>query len=515
MKTNLRGKARYLALALPFLITVLFFLHRYYSYDPQASTHRVSPANHEPNDFWVEFFSRLEAARPAAAPIEFEGKAPVENWEPDIDHARANIINMTSEDEAALRVSHRGFITELPAFARHLPYDAETTGIVTTAGAPNFGQVVTMVLMVRQSGSELPIHVVLDSSTRLMDDLCMETLRSLNVTCIYLSDVWAGITPHPPKFSLYQWKILSILASPFQNVLFLDADLLPVHNPDAIFEPGSEPFASTGLITWPDFWTPSASRLFYAIAGDVEVPPLTSRTSSESGMMVIDKARHPDTLLLAAYYNYYGADYYYALLSQHGPGEGDKETFLQAALVLEALYKKRGSGYAPTHWMTNNSNGKRKKGYWDVKTLPKVHGRTSKGEWKGMFMQQMDPMEDYRVVMAATKELNEADYYTDSSFLATVGNLTKGIEPDPTRYMFYHHNGVKLDFTKILEPDNPIVALDEEGKFQRLWGEPDWIIKNTGRDVERQLWREATKVWCRTPLKKVCQKMKDIYVYLY
>ncbi|KAK7679537.1 Golgi alpha-1,2- mannosyltransferase [Cerrena zonata] len=38
------------------------------------------------------------------------------------------------------------------------------------------------------------------------------------------------------------------------------------------------------------------------------------------------------------YYNYYGPDYYYPLLSQGAAGEGDKETFIAAAHKLKLPY---------------------------------------------------------------------------------------------------------------------------------------------------------------------------------
>lgn len=47
--------------------------------------------------------------------------------------------------------------------------------------------------------------------------------------------------------------------------------------------------------------------------------------------MMIDKEKHFRSLVLAMYYNYYGPNYYYPLLSQGAAGEGDKETFIAAA----------------------------------------------------------------------------------------------------------------------------------------------------------------------------------------
>jgi alpha 1,2-mannosyltransferase len=193
--------------------------------------------------------------------------------------------------EAKFRNSHSSFVGQLPLFASHLRYDANTTGIVTTAGVANFGQAISLVLMTRQAGSRLPIQIVLDSSSPWVDLVCAQTMPRFNATCLFMEDLWAGLGRLVPKFKEYQWKSISIVASTFQNVLFLETDCLPVRNLDPIFDQAAEPFTSAGFITWPDFWTPTSSPLFYKIAGDIDVPPLTSRPSSESGAIVYDKAR--------------------------------------------------------------------------------------------------------------------------------------------------------------------------------------------------------------------------------
>ncbi|KAK4234560.1 mannosyltransferase putative-domain-containing protein [Achaetomium macrosporum] len=414
--------------------------------------------------------------------------------------------------------SHGSFVHQLPLFANLLPFDANTTGIVTTAGLRSFGQVISLVLTTRRSGSRLPIQIMLDSSAPWVDKVCVDTMPRFDATCVFLEDEWAAI--------------VSIIASTFQNVLFLDADCLPVLNPGPIFDQGSEPFTSTGLITFPDFWISTVSPLFYKIAGGLEVPSVSSRSTSESGIIVFDKARHADTLLLAAYYNYNGPSHYYPMFTQHGAGEGDKETFLQAALVLEAL---RGQGVykQPTAWMKPGAGVK--KGYWDVKMFPSVHGRSEpRGKWRGMFIKQVDPMEDYRAVMAAiekaktsppeTKQLagraeQEADFLTNSTFLATLGTLK--LEHDVSRIMFFHHNGVKHDFTRITDSKSGIVATNAEGEYLRMWEKPDWIIHDFGRDVEKLLWQDSIEIYCQPEmaqfkqLRKVCAKMQTIYEKVY
>ncbi|KAK0621795.1 mannosyltransferase putative-domain-containing protein, partial [Bombardia bombarda] len=514
----------------------------------------------KPGSFWSDLFYYLEAVRPNANRVHVKPRQTPEwdsqNWRPDVSDARLDLIDMTKKDLRKFRNSHASYVqSAIPALAPRIPFVPFTSGVVTTAGAHNFGQVISMLLMLRYTNSTLPVQIMLDTTADWIDELCADLsgpIARLNATCIPLRDAWTDPAPgsSPPPWQLksgYQWKIMSIMASSFQSILFLDADALPILNPDGILAPGSQPFLSTGLITWPDFWTSTISKHFYAIAGPtpsglgITPPPLTSRTSSESGIIAIDKARHADTILLAAYYNYHGPGAYYPLLTQHSHGEGDKETLLQAALVLEALASK-GAYKPPTDWIvalkkkaatssseetTAKTIATTKKGYYDVKALPRVHGQSARDiGWRGMFMQQMDPMEDYRAVMAALETERQKSgaeegflptdaHYTDSRFLAATGNLS--ISQDVGRYMFWHHNGVKLNFMRVGEKSAEITAVDEKGRLIRLWGDPEWIIRYTGgRDVEMDLWRDSMEIWCRhTDFKGVCERMREVWEEVY
>lgn len=57
--------------------------------------------------------------------------------------------------------------------------------------------------------------------------------------------------------------------------------------------------------------------------------------TSETGMFMVNKSSHLKTLLLCLYYNVFGPQYYYPLLTQGSAGEGDKETFIAAAHVMK------------------------------------------------------------------------------------------------------------------------------------------------------------------------------------
>ncbi|AEO59965.1 glycosyltransferase family 71 protein [Thermothelomyces thermophilus ATCC 42464] len=380
--------------------------HQHHNNDDEDDDDNGDGRHDDVGGWWAEFFGRLESTRVTAGPVRVGEPGPSINWAPGINATRPDLIELSEDDVARFRASHAGFVDQLAEFASHLPYEADTTGIVTTTGVATFGQAVSLVLMARRAGSRLPIQIFLDSSSPWVDRLCAETMPRFDARCVSLEDTWGGVRGPVPELVRFQWKVVSIVGSSFQNVLFLDADCLPVRSPDAIFDRRSEPFASAGLVTWPDFWVTNTSPLFYRIAGDLDVPPVTARTSPESGMMAYDKARHADTLLLAAYYNYNGPDHYYPIFSQRGAGEGDRESFLQAALVLQAL-RKKGAYRPPTAWMRPGVGVR--KGYYDVKELPFVHGRSAKQAWRGMFMMQQDPMADYRAFTAVLEGEEEEE----------------------------------------------------------------------------------------------------------
>ncbi|KAL2151337.1 hypothetical protein VTH82DRAFT_6435 [Thermothelomyces myriococcoides] len=491
--------------------------------------------------WWTEFFGCLESTRVTARSVKVNGPGPSINWKPGTNATRPDLIELSEDDLARFRASHAAFIDQLAEFADRLPYEANTTGIVTTTGVATFGQAVSLVLTARRAGSRLPIQIFLDSSAPWVDWLCTETMPQFDARCVSLEDTWGGVEGAVPELVRFQWKVVSIIGSSFQNVLFLDADCLPVRSPDAIFDHGSEPFWSAGMITWPDFWVTNTSPLFYRVVAshdehDLDIPPVWGRASPESGVMAFDKARHADTLLLAAYYNFNGPRHYYPIFSQRGAGEGDRESFLQAALVLQALRKKGVYRPPPTTL--------RKKGsypYYDVKELPlcaRPHGEEG---LEGHVHDAAGPHERKKKKKRAKKKKEseeppgEDEFLVNTTALDTFGPLTPALERQKAKasggsaerrrqdhIMFFHHNGVDPDFTRLVDRHSGLVETDEDGRYVRLWGDPGWIVESLGRDAERLLWEDSMAVYCQPGLvarfdrlRRVCERMRVIHRQVY
>ncbi|KAI5286749.1 hypothetical protein KEM52_001880 [Ascosphaera acerosa] len=311
---------------------------------------------------------------------------------------------------------------------------------------------ITSLHMLRQTGSTIPVEVFIADESEYDPFVCDKLLPSMNATCINLSDVLAA-SPLRDGLKKYQFKIFSMLFSSFEDVLFLDADCFPLRDPVDLFD--SQVYKDHGLITWPDFWKVLYSPYFFNITNQPQ-PADFPYASTESGQLIVNKKSHEMMLLLSAYYNLYGPDKYYKLLSQGGPGEGDKETFIPAAVSLDLPFYDVSTG--PSIW-----------GYWN----------RDHTEWQGGVMFQVDPIWDNK--LPAFKKYR----YSWTKLPWAPANV----------YYFCHANVPKLD---------PISVFDKNGKVwndkmkpRRMWETIDSMIERIGWDVEHALWFALRDTACK------------------
>ncbi|KAI9337467.1 mannosyltransferase putative-domain-containing protein [Obelidium mucronatum] len=79
-------------------------------------------------------------------------------------------------------------------------------------------------------------------------------------------------------------KPTAILTSPFQQLIFMDPDILPLQNPSSLFQ--TPEFIQTGALFWPDYRPTSAKNKIWAIMG---FKTATYTREWDSGFMVLDK----------------------------------------------------------------------------------------------------------------------------------------------------------------------------------------------------------------------------------
>ena len=196
---------------------------------------------------------------------------------------------------------------------------------------------------------------------------------------------------------------------------------------------------------------------------------MTERASSESGQLLLSKSKHASTLLLSLYYNYYGPSHYYSLLSQGGPGQGDKETYLAAATSLNS-----------TFYTVQNP----------VEELGYIHDDNL---FKGCGASQSNPEDDYD-----RHVLHDATITT------------------PPRRAFVHAQTYKMNAGSVPE-------LFHSEINQRMWGPKAAMVEKFGRDLEKQLWAETLAVGCQFESyfrdwenrTQVCKRIGRVYKFLY
>ncbi|ODV58902.1 alpha-mannosyltransferase, partial [Ascoidea rubescens DSM 1968] len=422
----------------------------------------------------------------------------------------SSFLQLNDNELSALTNSHRFIVDNLPNKIDSNLYKGN--GIVFVGGGKFNWLALLSIKSLRSVGSTLPIEVVIPTIEEYEIDLCARIFPALNAKCILLPHVLGTNVTSKFQFFGYQYKALALLVSSFENVLLLDSDNIPVHSPDYLFE--TEPFLSNGLICWPDFWKRATSPLYYKIAG-IDISPKRVRygyhnygiyeagmineanepdkiplhdrlgtipdPTTESGQLMISKKTHIKSLFLALYYNLYGPKYYYPLFSQGSDGEGDKETFLAAAVVL-------------------------KKPYYQVNKFLNAFGYfNNQREFIGTGMGQFDPLEDYNIlnsnlnILKNSKKLfkNFEEANNELYKIIPVSNQFKEdtnvlpIENKQPRILFVHANFPKLNPIELKETGK---IIDENGNRIRIYG--PGMAKRIGYDFELIQWKNMHFLVC-------------------
>jgi alpha 1,2-mannosyltransferase len=278
--------------------------------------------------------------------------------------------------------------------------------------------------------------------------------------------------PKIMQIEKYQFKLFAMMFSSFEEILFLDADAFPLEKPDILFT--NEPFRSKNMVTWPDFWADTISSYYYQIASK-PMPPITIRQSTESGELLLSKKTHSKTLLLSTYYNFWGPDYYWALLSQGAAGEGDKETFVAAALTMDEPY-------------------------YQVSEPIVAMGHRTKSGLAGSAMVQFDPVEDYALIQKGEWRVH-------------------GSKAPAPRAFFIHANFPKFNPATVFDEQAVKPTFEDDGSYTRAWTIPKEVIGKFRTDVEKQFWKEILWTACELETKfrswegrdGICQRVKDYW----
>lgn len=347
-------------------------------------------------------------------------------------------IDMNESEVQTMTEMHASVIRQLPEYPQEL---YQGNGIVMTGGGKYMRIALLSLRMLRWNNSTLPVELWMLDQSEYDEELCDYMHDQLRVTCRRLDEI---MDFKARQVKSYQLKVLSIMFSSFEHILFLDADNIPIVQPDFLFR--SEPFRSHPIVAWQDFWQATMSPLIYKISGldpDTERKDvsheLLKKSTVESGQLLYNKRACWKALCLSTWYNLFGPKWWYEMFSLDAPGEGDKETFLFSARVLRINF-----------WLV--TKGVRPVGYFD------------RDGFQGTAMWQHNPLEDY--------------------IYNTYDNNTR-INP-----IFSHSNFPKLDATHLLG----------------AWGLGDWrlwgtsVQREVGYDMEREVWNQIKWIECDSPL---------------
>jgi hypothetical protein len=235
---------------------------------------------------------------------------------------RANAKNPF--DESALtvhnaRIALEKYIRKIPP----PPHRFDGRGIVICAGGVRcFTNAWVCINILRQVGCALPIQVW-HLGPAEMDREMAKLLEPLAVTCVDAQEVAKKFPAR--RLGGWELKAFAICYSHFREVLLLDADNVPVIDPEFLFD--TEQYRETGAIFWPDFPSSKKANAAWKSCG-IERPDLSE---FESGQIVVDKERCWEPMRLALWFNDH-SDFYYKHV------HGDKETFHLAFHKLERDY---------------------------------------------------------------------------------------------------------------------------------------------------------------------------------
>lgn len=224
-------------------------------------------------------------------------------------------------------LTERNAAEKAAEFIRRIPvYPAgrfSGRGLVMCAGGVRyFACAWVCVSMLRKLGCTLPIelwHLGRDEIDREMESL----IGALGVRCVNARE---KMSRRPMRNPLgWELKAYALLHCSFREVLFLDADNVPVRDPSFLFE--TPEYRATGALFWPDYRRLARSRKIWKLCG----VPFRDEPEFESGQMVIDKERNWRALNLAWWYNDHSEFFYRHI-------HGDKETFHLAWRRLDQPY---------------------------------------------------------------------------------------------------------------------------------------------------------------------------------
>ena len=217
--------------------------------------------------------------------------------------------------------------SQLQEFLQNIPHYPGTfsgRGIVISGGGSYLASAYLTVKALRHLGSSLPIQLWY-LGERELPAVLHPLFTALGVEPVDALEVQKR---HPMKtLGGWQNKPFSIIHSPFREVMLIDADNIPLRNPDSLFD--SIHFKECGAVFWPDFLSPTPQ--YWSIKSEAwSLLGLEPRENAEieSGQLLINKEVSWAPLSVTLHMNEH-SDFYYERCTY-----GDKDTFTLSWMVM-------------------------------------------------------------------------------------------------------------------------------------------------------------------------------------
>ncbi|KAG1697878.1 hypothetical protein DVH05_015832 [Phytophthora capsici] len=204
--------------------------------------------------------------------------------------------------------------------AKLLGNNGSGNGIVMVVYPKLLSSVFASISVLRSYNCTLPIELWISQPEVVRTPSMRQTLDMLqqrfsNVTVETIID---------PTIAGFSTKIHAVQHSKFENVLFLDADNVPVRDPTFLFE--SKEFREHGAIFWPDFWHPEKTIFNIqreSLLWELVDLPFVDMFEQESGQILINRKRAAIAMEVLMFYAYHRPSHFERLVLAHG----DKDLF--------------------------------------------------------------------------------------------------------------------------------------------------------------------------------------------
>lgn len=220
-------------------------------------------------------------------------------------------------NEQTARAQANAFVATIPAYPQQR---FKGRGIVVCGGGEKYlPSAWVCVHMLRELGCNLPIELW----QLFQGEVASEVERALAQIDVHCVDASQVRQQHPARFiGGWELKPYAILHSRFEEVLYLDADNVPVIDPTFLFD--APQFIRHGAVFWPDYGRLAPDRSIWRICG-VEY---RDEPELESGQILLNKRHCWKALQLAMHLNEHSDFYYHHV-------HGDKELFHMAWRMVQ------------------------------------------------------------------------------------------------------------------------------------------------------------------------------------